>query len=153
MKIKSQKDFWSGAMFIAVGIAFAWGALNYSFGTSARPGPAYFPFGLGVILALLGALTLFQSLLLETVDGDPVGAFAWRPLAIVVGSVVLFGLLLPSLGLVVALPVLVIVSAMAGDEFHFGEAIANAAVLTAGSWFIFVYGLNLTIPLWPAFMG
>jgi hypothetical protein len=56
MKIKSQKDFWSGLMFIAVGVGFAWGATNYSFGSSARPGPAYFPFGLGVLLAIMGAL-------------------------------------------------------------------------------------------------
>ena len=39
MKIKSQKDFWSGLMFVVVGLAFAWGATNYNFGTSARPGP------------------------------------------------------------------------------------------------------------------
>ena len=49
MKIKSQKDFWSGLMFLVVGIGFAWGALNYSFGSSARPGPGYFPFGLGIL--------------------------------------------------------------------------------------------------------
>ena len=40
MKIKSQKDFWSGLMFLVVGGAFAVGALSYHFGTSARPGPA-----------------------------------------------------------------------------------------------------------------
>ena len=52
MKIKSQRDFWSGLMFILVGIAFAWGAAaNYNFGSSARPGPAYFPIGLGVLLS------------------------------------------------------------------------------------------------------
>ena len=48
LKIKSEKDFWSGLMFMVVGVAFAWGATNYSFGSSARPGPAYFPFGLAV---------------------------------------------------------------------------------------------------------
>jgi drug/metabolite transporter (DMT)-like permease len=153
MKIKSQKDFWAGLMFVAVGVAFAWGALNYSFGNSARPGPGYFPFGLGVILAVLGALVLFGSLTIETDDGDPVGRIGWRPLAIVVGSVALFGFLLPWLGLLVALPILVVTSAMAGDEFHWGEALASAAVLTAGSWFIFIYGLSLTIPLLPKFLG
>ncbi len=153
MKIKSQRDFWAGLMFVGVGLAFAWGALEYSFGQSARPGPGYFPFGLGILLALLGALVLFGALTIETDHGDPIGRIAWKPLGIVVGSVVLFGLLLPWLGLVVALPVLVITSAMAGDEFHWGEAVVNAAVLTAGSWFIFVYGLNLTIPVWPKFVG
>ena len=153
MKIKSQKDFWAGLMFVAVGVAFAWGALNYSFGNSARPGPGYFPFGLGVILAVLGALVLFGSLTIETEDGDPVGKIGWRPLVIVVGSVALFGVLLPWLGLLVALPILVFTSAMAGDEFHWGEALANAAVLTAGSWFIFIDGRSLTIPLLPKFLG
>lgn len=153
MKIKSQKDFWAGIMFIAVGVAFAWGALSYSFGSSARPGPAYFPFGLGVILALLGALVLFGALTIETEHGDRIGKIAWKPLGIVVGSVVLFGLLLPWLGMAVALPVLVVTSAMAGDEFHLGEALVSAAVLTVGSWVIFIYGLGLTIPVWPKFMG
>jgi len=50
----AQKDFWAGLMFIVAGIAFAWGATNYSFGQSARPGPGYFPFGLGLLLAVLG---------------------------------------------------------------------------------------------------
>lgn len=153
MKIKSQKDFWSGLMFIAVGLGFSIGALNYSFGSSARPGPGYFPFGLGILLAILGAMTLFESLTIETDDGEPVGAIAWKPLLIIMGSIVLFGLLLPWAGMIIALPALVIVSALAGDEFHWGEAILNAAILTAGSWLVFIWGLNLTIPLWPTFMA
>jgi hypothetical protein len=52
----------------------------------------------------------------------------------------------------IALPILVVTSALAGDEFHWGEALFNAAVLTAGSWAIFIWGLNLTIPLLPAFI-
>ena len=153
MKIKSEKDFWSGLMFLVVGVGFAWGALNYSFGSSARPGPAYFPFGLGILLALLGALTLFESLTIETEGGEPIGAIAWKPLLIIVGSIALFGALLPWLGMFIALPILVFTSALAGDEFHWGEALANAAVLTIGSWAIFIYGLNLIIPLWPSFIG
>ncbi|MBX3637344.1 MAG: tripartite tricarboxylate transporter TctB family protein [Rubrivivax sp.] len=153
MKIKSEKDFWSGLMFIVVGVGFAWGATNYSFGSSARPGPGYFPFGLGIIMAVLGALILFKALTVESDGGDKVGGIAWKPMLIVVGSVVLFGLLLPQAGMFVTLPLLVVTTALAGDEFHWGEALANAAVLTAGSWLVFIYGLNLTIPLWPRFMG
>lgn len=153
MKIKSQKDFWAGLMFIVVGLGFSYGALEYNFGSSARPGPAYFPFGLGLLLGILGGMTLFEALTVETEDGEPIGPIAWRPLLIIIGSVVLFGLMLPPLGMAIALPVLVIVSALAGDEFHWGEAILNAAVLTIGSWAVFIKGLNLTIPLWPAFVG
>ena len=149
MKIKSQRDFWAGLMFVVVGVSFAWGATSYNFGASAKPGPGYFPFGLGILLAILGALVLFKALTIETDGGEPVGAFPWRPLLIIIGSVALFGVLLPRLGMVIALPLLVVTSSLAGAEFHWGEALINAAVLTIGSYLIFSVGLGLTIPLWP----
>jgi hypothetical protein len=153
LKIKSEKDFWSGLMFIVVGIAFAIGALNYTFGTSARPGPAYFPFGLGVIMSLLGAAILFTSLTIEVEGGDKIGAWPIKPGAWILGGVVLFGLLLPRLGMAVCLPLLIFVASMAGDEFHWKEVLINAIVLTVGSWAIFIKGLALTIPLWPTFLA
>lgn len=153
MKIKSQRDFWSGLMFVAIGLAFAWGATNYSFGSSARPGPGFFPFGLGILMAILGAMVLFKALTIETEGGDPIGAFAWKPLGFIVGTVAVFGWALPHLGMVIALPILVVIAALAGDEFHWGEALANAVVLTIGSWVIFIWGLKLTIPLWPTIFG
>ncbi len=153
MKIKNQRDFWSGVMFLAIGIGFAWGATNYSFGSSARPGPGYFPFGLGIILAGLGALVLFKSLTIESHGGGKIGPVAWKPLIVILGSVALFGLLLPRLGLILTLPVLIVLSALAGDEFHLGEALINAAILTVGSWLVFIKGLGLILPLWPAFIG
>jgi hypothetical protein len=153
MKIKSQRDFWSGLMFVAVGIGFAWGAMNYSFGSSARPGPGYFPFGLGILLAVLGAIVLFKALTIETADGDPVGGIAWRPVIIVTAAVVIFGAALPRLGLVLTLPLLIFISSIAGDEFHWLEALINCVVLTVASWLIFIVGLSLTIPLWPTILA
>jgi hypothetical protein len=150
VKIKSEKDFWSGLMFLVAGIGFAWGALNYSFGSSTRPGPGYFPFGLGAILAILGAMILFKSLTVETDGGDRFGAIAWRPLLLIVASVAVFGALVPRLGMFMSLPILVVVASLAGDEFHWGEVLINAAVLTVFSWVIFIWGLGLTIPLWPS---
>lgn len=149
MKIKSQRDFAAGLMFIAIGVGFAVGALNYTFGSSAKPGPAFFPFGLGGLLALFGALVLFKSLTIESEDGEPIGAIAWRPLLIVLGAIVLFGVLLPKFGLIVALPVLVIGSSAASDEFHWLAAVASSVLLTALCWLVFVKGLGLTIPMVP----
>jgi hypothetical protein len=152
LKIKSEKDFWSGVMFIVVGVAFAIGATEYSFGSSARPGPAYFPFGLGIIMAVLGGIILAKSLVVGAGEAD-IGSIAWKPLGVIVGSMVLFGILLPWLGMFIALPVLVFTAALAGDEFHWREAMINAVILTAFSWLVFIYGLNLVIPLWPKFIG
>jgi hypothetical protein len=153
LKIKSEKDFWSGLMFIAVGLGFAWGATEYSFGSSARPGPAYFPFGLGILMAVLGAMVLFKALTFEVEGGDKIGPWAWKPLLVIVLSVAGFGLLLPKLGMVISLPLLVFAAATAGDEFRWKEALVNAVLLTAMSWGIFIKGLSLTIPLWPVFLA
>ena len=153
MKIKSQKDFWSGLMFLTVGILFAWGATMYNFGSSARPGPGYFPFGLGVLLAILGAIVLFKAMTIAVEGGDPIGNWAWKPLVVITAAVFIMGVLLPRLGMMVSLPLLVIIAAWAGDEFHWRDALINAVVLTIGSWFIFIYGLKLTIPVWPSFIG
>lgn len=154
MKIKSQRDFWSGLMFVVVGVAFACGSIiNYSFGTSARPGPGYFPFGLGVLLAILGAVVLFKALTIESEGGQPVGAFAWKPLLIVVGAIILFGFALPRLGMIITLPLLITVASMASDEFKWRDALLSSVVLTAGSYAIFIWGLNLVIPIRPTFLG
>jgi hypothetical protein len=153
VKIKSHRDFWAGLMFIVIGLAFAWGATYYKFGESARPGPGYFPLGLGILLAVLGTIVLFKAMTIETDGGEPVGRIAWRPLLIVLGSLALFAFLLPRVGLVISLPILVVTSALAGEEFHIGEALANAAVLTLGSWLVFIKGLGLTIPVWPPVVG
>lgn len=152
MKIKSQKDFWSGLMFVVTGVSFAWGATNYSFGVAARPGPAYFPFGLGILLALLGGFILFEALVVETDDGEPIGRWAFKPMFTIVLAVCLFGVMLPRLGMVVSLPVLIVVASLAGDEFHWKDALISCVVLTVGSWLIFIKGLSLVIPVWPPFL-
>ena len=85
MQIKNQKDFWSGLMFVGVGVAFAVGSLDYSFGNSARPGPGYFPFGLGVLSkflepqigAVLGKI-LILALIILFIQKRPQGLFALK---------------------------------------------------------------------------
>ena len=79
MLIKSQKDFFAGLLFIAIGLGFAWGATDYELGSTARMGPGYFPMALGALLAALGAVIAFKALVIETADGEPVGRWAWRP--------------------------------------------------------------------------
>ncbi|HET9642497.1 MAG TPA: tripartite tricarboxylate transporter TctB family protein [Burkholderiaceae bacterium] len=153
MHIKSQRDFWSGLMFIVTGIVFAVGALSFSFGTSARPGPGYCPFGLGILMAILGAVVLFKALTIEVEGGDPVGSIAWKPLIVIVAAVALFGVTLPRLGMAISLPLLVVMVSLAGDEFHWKDVLVNCIVLTVGSWAIFILGLKLIIPLWPTFMS
>ena len=152
MKIKSQRDFWSGLMFIAAGVVFAVGATNYSMGSSARPGPGYFPLLLSVIMAILGAIVLFKSLVIESEGGDRIGSIAWRPLLVILASIAVFAVMIDRLGMVLAVPALIAISSLAGDEFRWRGVLISAVVLTVFSWVIFVWGLKLTIPVWPPFM-
>ncbi|WP_280152533.1 tripartite tricarboxylate transporter TctB family protein [Piscinibacter sp. XHJ-5] len=153
MRIKSERDFWSGVMFVATGIGFAVGASNYSLGSSARPGPGYFPLMLSVIMAILGAIVLFKSLTIETEGGDPVGAFAWKPLIVIVAAIAVFGLTITRLGMIISIPILITIASYAGEEFHWRDVLINSVVLTVASWLIFIVGLKLTIPVWPSFVG
>lgn len=158
--IKSQKDFYSGLMFAIIGGGFAWGATSYSVGTGARMGPGYFPLLLGILLAILGAFTVFYSLVEHTEDGDKIGKFVWRPIVYILGSNVAFGILLaglpslgvPAMGLIVAIFALVIIASKAGDDFNTKEVLILATVLSVGSYLAFIVLLKLQMPVWPTFI-
>jgi hypothetical protein len=160
LRIKSQKDFVAGLMFTIVGIAFAWGATNYSIGVGARMGPGYFPLMLGILLAILGVIITFTALVVETEDGEKIGSIAWKPLGFIIGSNVLFGILLaglpkigiPAFGLIVAIYGLTFVAAMAGEEFKAKEVVILATFLAILSYVAFVWLLKLQFPVWPSFI-
>ena len=160
MRIKSQKDFFSGLMFLLVGIAFAWGAGSYSVGTGARMGPGYFPMVLGVLLAGLGLIITITSMVVETPDGDPVGSFAWKPLVFIIAGNLVFGasigglpsIGLPPMGLIFGIFALTFVSSNAGDEFKFKEVLILAIVLSLFSYAAFIMLLKLQFPVWPTFL-
>ncbi|WP_077001558.1 tripartite tricarboxylate transporter TctB family protein [Variovorax sp. KK3] len=160
MKIKSQKDFFAGLMFTVVGIAFGWGATAYNVGTGARMGPGYFPLMLGILLAILGAIVIFTALSIETVDGEPVGGIAWRPLAFIIGANVIFGILLgglpsiglPAMGLIAAIYALVLIAGLAGEHYNFKSSLILATILAVGSYGAFVVALKLQFQVWPTFI-
>lgn len=150
MKPKGSQDFFAGLLFIVLGIAFAWGATAYSFGDAAAPGPGYFPFGLGVLLALLGGMVLFKSLSIESEGGQPVGPIAWRPLLAIVLAVLGFGLGLHRLGLVITVALVGFGVSFAGREVRAWEAALLGLGLALFSWLVFVLGLSLNLPVWPS---
>jgi len=161
MRIKSQADFFSGVMFTTVGAAFAIGATAYNIGDGARRGPGYFPLMLGILLSILGALVMFQSLVVETVDGDPIGKWAWKPLFFVIVANLAFGVLLgglpsiglPAMGMIIAIYALTIISSLAGEHFKLRDVLILSTILAAGSYVAFIWALKLQIQVWPTFIS
>ena len=151
MEIKSPKDFWAGVMFVAFGAGMAVIAVNnYQMGTAVRMGPAYFPALLGGLLAALGLVLVLRALVLK---GAPVAKFHFRPLIFIAISSLAFAYLLKPLGLALASVILVFISAYGGHEFKLKEVAIMSVVLVIFSVLVFVKGLTLPFPLWPAFLG
>ncbi|MGJ7545405.1 tripartite tricarboxylate transporter TctB family protein [Variovorax sp. LT1R16] len=161
MGIKSQADFFSGVMFTAVGAAFAIGATTYNIGDGARMGPGYFPLMLGVLLALLGLVIIFQSLVGEPADGGKIGKWAWKPLFFVIAANLAFGVLLgglpsiglPAMGLILAIYALTLIASLAGEHFKLRDVLVLATILAVGSYVAFIWALKLQIQVWPTFIS
>jgi len=160
VKIKSQKDFFAGLMYLVIGGAFAWGATGYTVGKASRMGPGYFPLLLGSILALIGAFVLFKSMVVDTEDGEKIGSIAWKPLGYIIGSNLAFGILLgglpsigvPAMGLIVAIFALVFIASRAGDVYKVKEVFILSIVLAILSYLAFIKLLNLQFQVWPSFI-
>jgi len=136
-------------MFIGFGLFFMIGARDYQVGSAARMGPAYFPTVIGGVMAVIGAVVFFQSLV---VKGDKVATIPYRLFFGITLSLLLFGYLLKQIGLVLALALLVVVSAFVGPEFKFKEALLLSVVLIILSVLVFMKALGLPFPLWPKFL-
>ncbi len=149
MKIKSPQDFWAGLMFIVFGLFFLIVARDYQMGTAVRMGPGYFPTVLGGILAVLGAVVLLTSF---TMSGPKVPKLSFKPIFFISLALILFGYLLKPIGFVLSVVVLVFVAAFGGHEFKLKEVAILAVILVIFSVLVFVKGLTLPFPLWPAFL-
>ena len=160
MNIKSQRDFFSGLMFMGVGVAFAWGATTYNVGEGARMGPGYFPLLLGILMAILGALVTFKALVVESEGGDKIGKWAWTPLVFIILANLAFGVLLgglpsiglPPMGMIAAIYALTFISSMAEAGWKFKNTFILATVLAIGSYVAFVLVLKLQFAVWPTFI-
>ena len=148
--IRSTKDFWTGLIYIFFGSSAVIIALDYGMGTSLRMGPGYFPTVLGVLLALIGIISLVRSFI---ATGSPIGGLAFKGLLLVVGSTLVFGLIVRGAGLAGALPVLVIMSAYASVRFRWGPSLALAAGLTLFCVLVFLKGLGVPLPTLGSWFG
>jgi hypothetical protein len=141
----ARKDLLAGAIFAALGLAFAITSTTYEVGSPLRMGPGYFPLVLGSVLVLLGILIAIKGFVAG--DSDDIGPVPWKAIALFVAALVFFGLTVRGLGLVPALLVTVFLSALAGHRARVIPAAVIAASLTALCVLIFVIVLQLRLPL------
>lgn len=147
---RNPKDFWTGIIYIFFGTAAIIIARDYGMGTAHKMGPAYFPVVLSGLLILIGTISLVRSFIKP---GTPIGRYAFKGLLLVTASTVLFGLIVRGAGLVIALPLLVIISSYASKQFSWKYSLGMAAGLTVFCILIFLKGLGVPLPILGSWFG
>jgi hypothetical protein len=145
IRINNPKDFWLGAVYLLAGASALRLGADYPLGTAGRMGPGYFPAVIASLLILFGVSSVVRSLM---TTGATIRIGAIKPLLLVTGAVVAFGLLLNTLGLVIALTALIVMSAAASERFRFQwSAAAGLVALVLFCAVVFVRGLGVPMPL------
>ena len=189
MKIRNFQDFYAGLMFAVIGGLTMFLAKSYDLGTAANMGPGFFPYYLGALLGIIGAILLikavgrstdenarasvkplvvFAAIMLFSVIGvaaglTPKAALAagivagcvlsifigMKSMGLILLAVTLFGLLVKGLGIIFSLVLLIVLASLASHEAKAKEIIASIIFMSILSVGVFIYGLNLQMPIWP----
>lgn len=145
-----NKDLIAGLMFVVIGVIFFIGAANYQLGTAARMGPGWFPRALGGIMTFLGILIAGVGLKNQAVWAATQGiGWTWKPVIILTAAVVLFGFALPTLGMVIAIILLTLISGFAAHDKNYKELAMITVIMCLFCAAVFVWGLKLQMKLFP----
>jgi hypothetical protein len=143
-----------GAAVAIIGLAGIVSAWSLDTGTLSEIGPGLFPLALAVLLASLAIAIILQGLRPQV---DPDAKFmdqnSVRPIAAILGAILLFGFAIRPLGIAAAAPIALLVGGLASRETKWIEFIPFVIGLTAFCTILFRFVLSLPIPLAPWLMG
>ncbi len=145
MKLLTDKDFGSGLLFVLAGIAGLVLTSSFEFGSTAEPGPGFFPVVLSTILVLIGIAVALGVLLR---DANPISAVAVRPFVLITCAVIVFALCIERFGLMPSVFVAAIVASFARANYGWSHRILAATGLAVFSALLFIGALNLPVALW-----
>jgi hypothetical protein len=148
--IRHPKDFWTGIIFLFIGLAAVIIGRDYTMGTAGKMGPAYFPTILGGLLAVIGVAAVVRSFFRV---GEPIGKFAIKETILILSAVMLFGFLIRNGGLVVAVLAVVLISAFASSKFKWRTSVPLAIGLAIAAVLIFIKLLGLPIAIIGPWFG
>jgi len=148
--IKNEKDFWSGVMFAAFGLAVLAIARHYPFGTTTRMGPGFFPMVLAAVLAVFGVILVVRACLAKR--RDRIVGVALKPLLLVIAATVLYGALVEEAGFIAVTFVSVLVAARASRNGSLPAQLSLAAGTTLCCFLIFIQGLGLPLSSFGAWL-
>lgn len=117
---------------------------NYAMGTADDMGSGYFPFILSLILIAMGLASMARSIFGKKTPAEQIHL---RAMTLVTAAALIFAMVIASVGAVIALPVLTLLSASASRNFVFGwKSVAAAIALSVSCIVVFIKALGLSIP-------
>ena len=138
----------AGLFFGLVGLVLGIVSINtMTFGTPARMGPGFFPVVLCAFLLVFAVVIIVQGLLPG--EWSAVQYAPLRSIALVTLAPIAFGLLVRPAGMVIALFVTTLLAATARREGRLRTNLLIAAGLTVLCVAVFIYGVGLSVPLFP----
>ncbi|KQX35279.1 hypothetical protein ASD04_14640 [Devosia sp. Root436] len=156
--VLKREDVLTGGLCVLLGAGFAIYALvTLKVGTPSKMGSGFFPVMLGGLLAALGLVIGFRSLTNPGAeiapDEEPLGAIPWRAIVTLTLAPILFAATVRGLGLALATALCVGVVCFASPRMTLKMAIGVTIGLTILCVAVFSFGLRLSLPLLPTFMG
>jgi putative tricarboxylic transport membrane protein len=143
-----RQDFLGGVAIVAVAAFAYWLARDLPAGAGGGMGPGTLPKGLALLLGVLGVV-----LLLHASGSERLNRWPLRGPLFVLGAMVVFGMAVRPLGLAVAGPLAIAVSAFASSEVRWRETLVYGLAMTAFCIGLFKFALGLPIPLAPWLLG
>ncbi|MGZ3408735.1 MAG: tripartite tricarboxylate transporter TctB family protein [Xanthobacteraceae bacterium] len=144
-RIKNPQDFWSGLLFLAVGIFAAWFGRVYTFGTATKMGPGYLPTVLSWGLAGLGAFLVIRALFDQ---GEPLERSMVRPQVFILAAIVVFAFCIERFGLAPAVIIVTVIAAFASSEMRWRETAILSVGLAILCSVLFVKLLGQPLTIW-----
>lgn len=144
--VKSPIDLGGGLFLMALAAVGFFGTIGLSFGTLTNIGPGLLPRSVSLLIAALG-LTLVVSAFLS--PGAGLERWHLRGPLFVLGSAVVFALAIRPLGLIIAGPLAVVLSAFADRDTRPVEIGLFAIAMTLLCGLLFKDLLSLPIPFDP----
>ena len=146
--------FWLGAILAGLGVIVLIKALGVNDGKEHPVSLKSLVVFIAIMVFSLGAglvgASPNASLAIGTIAGCVLAYFiGLQSMALILGAVAVFGLMLKGLGLVVCVTLLVIISSLASHEMKRREMVISVVLLSAMAVGVFVYGLKLQMPTWP----
>ncbi len=158
--VKSPEDMAAGLFLLLFAVVLFWGAWDLRIGQLRNVGAGLMPKVTAFLLGVFGLALMVQSVITH---GSTLQRWSIRGPVFVFGSILIFAATIrgldfgafkvPALGLAVAGPLAVFISAIADPETRYKEAAVYAVVLTAACALVFKFALRLPIPLAPWLLG